>query len=190
MTPTHHHLVRKRPLNHLVNLASLVKCLVKSLLKLLVCVWLWVRMTLLSIKLQIRHILQARSSFTQRQTIECGFTLKLVCDMIITYSQKKRNYQFLEKLSSTWFQFIVHSFADHQLTELPFKIVEWLLHYVSLSFQLRLEDFKLIVPHDKNKIWICSFSSSFVIQASVECPKVSFVPLSFRRLLNVPRFQF
>ena len=34
-----------------------------------------------------RHLLRARSSLTFRQTIECGFTLKLVRDMIITYSQ-------------------------------------------------------------------------------------------------------
>ena len=34
------------------------------------------------------------------------------------------------------------------------------------------------------------FSSSFAIQASVECPEVSFVALPFMRLLSVPRFQF
>ena len=31
------------------------------------------------------HLLRARSSLTFRQTIECGFTLKLVRDMITTY---------------------------------------------------------------------------------------------------------
>ena len=48
--------------------------------------WLWVRIPLLSLKFQIRHLLRARSSSTFRQTIECRFTLKLVRDMIITYS--------------------------------------------------------------------------------------------------------
>ena len=48
--------------------------------------WLWVRIPLLSPKLQIWLLLRARSSLTFRQTIECGFTLKLVPDMIITYS--------------------------------------------------------------------------------------------------------
>ena len=49
--------------------------------------WLWVRILLLSLKLQIWRLLQARSSLTFRQLIECGFTLKLVRDMIITYNQ-------------------------------------------------------------------------------------------------------
>ena len=49
--------------------------------------WLWVRIPLLSPKLQTRRLLQARSSLAVRQTIECRFTLKLVCYMIITYSR-------------------------------------------------------------------------------------------------------
>ena len=48
--------------------------------------WLWVRILLLSLKLQIWHLIWARSSLTFRQTIECRFTLKLVCDMMITYN--------------------------------------------------------------------------------------------------------
>ena len=48
--------------------------------------WLWVRISLLSLKLQIWCLLPARSSLTLSQTIECEFTLKLVRDMIITYS--------------------------------------------------------------------------------------------------------
>ena len=43
--------------------------------------------TLLSLKLQIWQLPRARSSLTFRQTIECGFTLELVRDIIITYSQ-------------------------------------------------------------------------------------------------------
>ena len=45
--------------------------------------WLWVRIPLLSLKLQILCLIRARSSLTFRQTIECRFTLKLVHDMII-----------------------------------------------------------------------------------------------------------
>ena len=48
--------------------------------------WLWVQITLLSLKLQVWLQLQAMSSLTFRQTIECGFSLKLVCDMRITCS--------------------------------------------------------------------------------------------------------
>ena len=46
--------------------------------------WLWVRISLLSRKIQIWRLLRARNSLTFRQTIECGFTLKLVRDMVIT----------------------------------------------------------------------------------------------------------
>ena len=49
--------------------------------------WLGVLIPLLSLKLQISRLLRARSSLTFRQTTECGFTLKLVHDMIRTYSQ-------------------------------------------------------------------------------------------------------
>ena len=49
--------------------------------------WLLVRILLLSLKLQIWRLLRARNSLTFRQTIEPGFTLKLIHDMIITYSQ-------------------------------------------------------------------------------------------------------
>ena len=79
---THNHLVRKRTLNHLVKVAifdirPLVRLRTKSL---------WVRILFLSLKLQIWRLLPARSSLTFRQTIECRFTLKLVCDMIIIYN--------------------------------------------------------------------------------------------------------
>ena len=49
--------------------------------------WLWVRISLLSRKFQIWHLVRARNSLTFRQTIEPGFTLKLVRNMIITCSQ-------------------------------------------------------------------------------------------------------
>ena len=43
--------------------------------------WLWVQISLLSLKLGL-----GRSSLVFRLTIEYGFTLKLVREMIITYS--------------------------------------------------------------------------------------------------------
>ena len=48
---------------------------------------LGVPIPMLSIKLKIWRLLQARSSLTFRQTIECGFILKVVRDMIIAYNQ-------------------------------------------------------------------------------------------------------
>ena len=71
---THNHIVHKRTLNHLAKLG--VRLRTK---------WLWVRILLLSLKLQIWRLPRARGSLTFRQTIECRFTLKLVRDMIITY---------------------------------------------------------------------------------------------------------
>ena len=74
---THNHLVRKQTLKHLAKWLSFR----------LRTKWLWVRIALLSLKLHIWRLLRARSSLTFRQTIVCGFTLKLVRDMIITYSK-------------------------------------------------------------------------------------------------------
>ena len=39
---------------------------------------------------------------TFRQTIECGFTLKLVCDMIITYSQMRDTDKHSQHSSIIW----------------------------------------------------------------------------------------
>ena len=72
------------------------------------CIWLYViimsrtSFPLLSLKLQIWRLLRARSSLTFRQTIECGFTLKLVRDMIITYSQMHRTDKYSQHSSIIW----------------------------------------------------------------------------------------
>ena len=73
---------RKRTLNHLTKLSFFKK----RPLGRLRTKWLWVRILLLSLTLQILRLLQAKSSLTFRQTIECRFTLTLVCDMIIIYN--------------------------------------------------------------------------------------------------------
>ena len=74
----YNHLVRKRTLNHLAKL-TLKASLTKWLSVRLRTKWFWVRISLL-------YLFGARSSLTFRQTIDCGFTLKLVLDLIITYS--------------------------------------------------------------------------------------------------------
>ena len=48
--------------------------------------WLWVRIPLMSLKLKICYLFEPRSFFTFRKTIEGRLTLKLVRDMITTYS--------------------------------------------------------------------------------------------------------
>ena len=65
--------------------------------------WLWVRIPLMWPKLQIPYLIQSRSSLTFRQTIKCEFTLKLVPDMIKTYS-KKSCYYFTSKIANLKYQ--------------------------------------------------------------------------------------
>ena len=79
----HNHIVRKRTLNHLAKLASLAKWLSFRLR----AKWLWVRVPLQSLKLQISRLFRVRSFLTFQATIVCGFTLKLVRDMIKTCNQ-------------------------------------------------------------------------------------------------------
>ena len=77
MIRTHNYLLRKRSLQPPSLAKWLSVCLQTK--------WLWVRNPLLSFKLQIWRLLRSRRSLTFRETIECGFTLKLARDMIITY---------------------------------------------------------------------------------------------------------
>ena len=48
------------------------------------------------------RLLQARSFLTFRQTVECGFTMKLVRDMIITYSQVHPTDKYSQHSSIVW----------------------------------------------------------------------------------------
>ena len=79
---THSHLVPERTLNDLASLAKWLSVQLRTK-------WLWAWLPLLSLKLQIWHLIRARRFLTFRQTIECGFTLKLIRDMIITCRQSK-----------------------------------------------------------------------------------------------------
>ena len=64
--------------------------------------WLLVRVQLQSLKIQISRLLWARSSLIFRKTIECGYTLKLVRDMIIMYSQMNRTDKYSQHSSIPW----------------------------------------------------------------------------------------
>ena len=65
--------------------------------------WLWVQISLMSVKLQIWRLFRARSEFINIQaTIECRFTLKRVSDMIITYGQMHRTDKFSQHSSIIW----------------------------------------------------------------------------------------
>ena len=70
--------------------------------------WLWIRIPLVLLKIHIWCLLRAMSSLTFRQTIECGFTLKLVRDVIITYCQMHRTDKYSQHSSTNlakWLQF-------------------------------------------------------------------------------------
>ena len=105
---THDHLVLKRTLNYLAKVAKWLSCVLSTYLHggfdcmLLLLVGLRVWIPLLSLKLPIWRLLQARSSLTFRQTIECRFTLKLVRDMTITCSQMHRTDRNLQYSSVIW----------------------------------------------------------------------------------------
>ena len=54
------------------------------------------------LKLQIWRLLWARILLIFRKTIECGFCLKLVRDMIITYSQPRGRYKYSKHSYIIW----------------------------------------------------------------------------------------
>ena len=64
--------------------------------------WPLVRIWLLSLKLQIWRLPRARSSFTFRQTIECGFHLKLVHHVTISYSHMHRTHKYSQYSLMLW----------------------------------------------------------------------------------------
>ena len=124
---TQNHLVRKRRLNHLAKLA----CLAEWLSVRLRTKWLWVRISLLSPKHQIWRLLWARSSLPFRQTIECGSTLKLICDMMITRSRNRSLLNnpgvwvaFSKTLLKCW------TTCNHKQTENTLNTVDYVMKYV------------------------------------------------------------
>ena len=79
-------LTYKRTLNHLAKWLSFR----------LRSKWFRVRISFLSVKLQIWHLLRRRSFLTFRQTIESGFTLKI-------RRWHDNNIQFFNSLFASWF---------------------------------------------------------------------------------------
>ena len=77
---SHNHLIRKLTLDHLASLAKRLSVHLRTK-------WLWVRILLLSLKLQIWCLLPGRSLLTFREAIECTFTLEFVRNMIIRHTE-------------------------------------------------------------------------------------------------------
>ena len=87
--------------------------------------WLWVRIALLSFKLQIWRLLRARNSLKFRQTIECGFTLKVARAMITTYSNCSPvfnvdfNQLFVHRINGRDYSFSTYAKFSEKLHFLP-----------------------------------------------------------------------
>ena len=88
-------LAQRRRHSHLASLAKWFSVRLRTK-------WLWIRIMLLSLKLQIWRLLSARSSLTFKQIIECGFTLKLVQNIIITHCQMHRTDEYSQHSSIVW----------------------------------------------------------------------------------------
>ena len=90
-------------LNHLASLAKwLTVC---SLTK-----WLWVRILLQSLKFRISRLPSSKEFLHIQATIECGFTLKRVRDMIRTYSQMHPTHKYSKRssiISPVWLNGLV-----------------------------------------------------------------------------------
>ena len=64
--------------------------------------WFWVPISLLLLRFQIWPFLWARSSLAFRKTTECGFTLKHVRQLILTYSQMHHTDKYWQHSSIIW----------------------------------------------------------------------------------------
>ena len=93
--------------------------------------WLWVRIPLLSPKLQIWILLWARSSLTFRQTIECRFTVKLEHDMIITNS----HLTFLMLYFINWPHFVVWLTLLFEILGNMCIVIDWCPVYNVINFE-------------------------------------------------------
>ena len=119
--------------------------------------WLRVRISLLSLKLQICPLLQARNSLPSRQTIGCRFPLKLVSDPIKTYSQKHRTDKYWRDGSIIWPVWLNSS-------EIVYVLSDCVFEYRCCHFNFRYGAcFNKAVPeiqanylawiHDENLTW-------------------------------------
>ena len=132
--------------------------------------WLWVRISLLLFKLQIWHLLRARSFWTFRQTIEYGFTLKPVHDNNNTHNlacsthYSHRNHTYTkniepnvesQKTSSVWW--------SSSTTTVLWLLLFWLFSLVLAQFPLDLlstfNRFSVVKCFSST----CSFLASFPI---------------------------
>ena len=122
-TRTHNYLVRKRTLNHLAKLAKWLSCVVSTYLcgafdcmflsyHVRVSEWihtlkLWVRVSLLSLKLQISHLFRARSFLTFRVWIYSKRTT--FHSFLHSFPLFNKTYHFAKNISGKRFKLVYGS---------------------------------------------------------------------------------
>ena len=99
--------------------------------------WMWVRILLLSLKLQVWRLLRAWSSLIFRQTAWCGFTLKLVGGMIITYSQMQCTDMYSKHSSIIWLVWLNGWVFLYELSGCGFKSCCCWLTLMDIWFVIR-----------------------------------------------------
>ena len=100
--------------------------------------WLWVRTSLLSLKLQLCYLLRTRSSLKFTQTTGCGFTLKVMRDMIITYCQMHRTGKYHFGSLAKWLSVLLRTkWLSVRISSLLFKLQIWRLQRARSSLTFR-----------------------------------------------------
>ena len=99
----HNHLVHKSTLNQLAKLAKWSSCVMNTYLYGVIdCIFLSCHLQVSEWIYTLQFAWISKSSLTFRQTIECSFTLKLVRDMIIKYSQIHLTDKYWQQSSTIW----------------------------------------------------------------------------------------
>ena len=127
---THNHLVRKWAINYLAKPAKRLSCVVSTYLYgAFDCIWNLNSSNairndnLAQVASTIFHKLELpqRNFLIFRRTIECGFTLKLECDMIKTYSQMHHTDKYSQHSSIIWSVWLNGWVFVYELSECGFK---------------------------------------------------------------------
>ena len=138
----------------------------------------------LSLKLQICRLHRARSSLIFRQTMECGFTLKLVRDIIITYSQDL--FTQLRPSGIIWDKISLHFIRIRFLNVGTVCIFLSLLVVAVVSFyfgkkqlQCKTNTIPVYICYSWLNSWLLLFLTQFLIIVILDSLFLLFVILAF-----------
>ena len=151
---THSHLVCKRTLNHLAKLAKKKAILVKRFSVGLRTKWIWVRIQLLSLKLQICYLLRARSSLTfETRTWYDNNTVK--CTVQISTRNTAQSFKKMASLAK-WLSVRLRT-EWLWVLNMPLKIQ----NYLSFWFhEFHRSNTDLLI---KTSVWLITLTKLFVV---------------------------